>query len=267
MNTESEYINKEIFLTNLVKGFDLIAVCSGTYGTGKTFFASTLAQALAILKKKVLLFDGDWGNSNICKQLGITPNYILGDIFAKNLTINQIITHIDKFGYDLLPGNIRDIGLSSLPIGRLQLLTEDLSFLARSYDKVILDTSSEKQKSSEIITCAAKTIILLVSPDSESTIGAYEILQKLLRQYEHINAMIVVNQVNSLREGEMIYNTLNTATTRFLNCSFKLLGIVRNDMRIHDCLKNQTMLLSRYPTADASIDIFQIAKKIISEEI
>ena len=41
------------------RGTNILAVASGKGGVGKTWFSITLANALARMGKKVLLFDGD----------------------------------------------------------------------------------------------------------------------------------------------------------------------------------------------------------------
>ncbi|MGH7072394.1 MAG: P-loop NTPase, partial [Acetobacteraceae bacterium] len=58
---------------NLANQPRLIAVASGKGGVGKTWFAITLAHALARVRKRVLLFDGDLGLANVDIQLGLTP--------------------------------------------------------------------------------------------------------------------------------------------------------------------------------------------------
>ena len=52
----------------------LIAIASGKGGVGKTWFAITLAHALARLGRRVLLFDADLGLANVDVQLGLTPD-------------------------------------------------------------------------------------------------------------------------------------------------------------------------------------------------
>ena len=57
---------------------NVIAVASGKGGVGKTWLSISLAQAMARLGNRVLLFDGDLGLANIDVQLGIQPSVDLG---------------------------------------------------------------------------------------------------------------------------------------------------------------------------------------------
>ena len=64
-----------------------IAIASGKGGVGKTWFAITLAHALARAGRRVLLFDGDLGLANVDIQLGLTPTRDLGSVIAGRASI------------------------------------------------------------------------------------------------------------------------------------------------------------------------------------
>ena len=114
------------------KGRNMIAVASGKGGVGKTWFSITLAHALSVYRQKTLLFDGDLGLANIDIQLGLMAKYDLGSVVAGKLTLNQIVQHCEKGRFDVIAGRSGSAGLASMPIGRLQILGEDLSLFASS---------------------------------------------------------------------------------------------------------------------------------------
>ena len=266
MNNKQKTIDKEIFFTDSQKNLNMISLLSGAYGTGKTFLTISLVHAFSLLKKRVLFFDADWGKYNVSSYLGLENNKSLNDVVYRNTTLNQIIARYEKAGFDVLAGNEQYSSLSTLPIGRLQLLADDLSLISRSYDDVFVDISSEKKKFSQLIAGNTKTNLLIISPNPQSLVGGYEIINQIKTQYPVNKIYIIVNQVNSQREGLMIYNTLAQSISRFANIEVPLIGIVRNDTRIRDCQHNQALLLSRYPTSDAAVDIMSNAKKLIEKE-
>lgn len=247
------------------KGNNMIAVASGKGGVGKTWFSITLAHALSSFKQKTLLFDGDLGLANIDIQLGLMVQDDLGSVIAENKTLNQVITYSEKTHCDIIAGRSGSAGLASLPIGRLQILGEDLSLLAHSYQKVILDMGAGVEKSVRILSSLAEKIIVICTDEPTSLTDAYAFVKIMSLQYPKCNLHIVVNQANSAREGERTYETLLKACRNFLKISPPLLGVIRRDTRVRDSIRSQMPLLSRYPTSEAAEDVMAIARKLITE--
>ena len=108
---------------------NMIAVASGKGGVGKTWFSITLAQTLSGLRQKVLLFDGDLGLANVDIQLGLMTKHDLGSVVTGEKTLNQVISHSDKGRFDIIAGRSGSAGLASMPLGRLQILGEDLKLV------------------------------------------------------------------------------------------------------------------------------------------
>ena len=82
----------------------LIAIASGKGGVGKTWFAITLAHALAQQGRRVLLFDADLGLANVDIQLGLTPALDLADVIAGRASIAQAALRHAEGGFHILAG-------------------------------------------------------------------------------------------------------------------------------------------------------------------
>ena len=247
-------------------GNNMIAVASGKGGVGKTWFSITLAQALSGLKQKTLLFDGDLGLANVDIQLGLMARSDLGNVIAGTQTLNQIVIHSDKGHFDVIAGRSGSAGLASMPIGRLQILGEDLSLLSSNYDKVILDMGAGVEKPVRILSGLAEQIIVICTEEPTSLTDAYAYIKIMTMQYPGCRINIVVNQVNSEREGQRTYDTLLKACRNFLNITPPLLGIIRRDTRVRDSIRNQAPLISRYPTSEAAEDVIRIARRLLQEQ-
>lgn len=248
------------------KGKNMIAVASGKGGVGKTWFSITLAQALSSLRQRTLLFDGDLGLANIDIQLGLMTPYDIGSVVAGTMTLNQVVHHYDKGRFDLIAGRSGSAGLASMPVGRLQILGEDLSAMAASYDKIILDMGAGVEKPVRILSGMAEKIIVVCTDEPTSLTDAYAFIKIMTMQYSKCDLNIVVNQSNTLREGQRTYDTLLRACTNFLKITPPLLGIIRSDTRVRDSIRNQTTILNRYPACEASEDVMSIARKLAADE-
>lgn len=232
---------------------DLILI-AGNSGSGKTGFAVNLAYALSGFKNKVLFFDGDLGLGNINAQLGLNIQDGLDSVINDKATLNQVVI---KGYFDILTSKSGSLNLANVPLGRLQILSEDLNILAENYDKLILDMGHGSKQIIRNLTARADNIILICTNDKSSLVESYNFLSIINKPVN-----IVINKAASLQEGQRTYDTIKDACRRFLDVAPALLGVVREDARFRDSLRNKTTIISRYPTSDASEDIINIARKL-----
>lgn len=120
------------------------------------------------------------------------------------------------------------------------------------------------EKPVRILSGLAEKIIVVCTDEPTSLTDAYAFIKIMSMQYSRSDINIVVNQANSLREGQRTYDTLLKACRNFLKINPPLLGIVRRDTRVRDSIRNQTSILNRYPTSEAAEDVIAIAGKLIN---
>ena len=243
---------------------NIISISSGNKAeVGKTWFSVTLSHALSLLGNKVLLFDGDWGLSNVSLQLGIKPPYDINDVLLNKKALNQIVYVYDNKKLDIILQKAGSLGLASLSVGQMQVLGEDLKLMSKSYNNVILDSATNSENPVHTLSSIASEQIILSSADPSSLTEAYELLRNIRKHLPEKDIKIVINLTQSLSEGHRAYESLRRASMEYLNYEPKLLGVIRRDARVRDSIRNKVSIISRYPSSEASLDVMEIAKRLI----
>lgn len=244
-------------------GTTFLAIASGKGGVGKTWLAVTLSHALARQDRRVLLFDGDLGLANVDIHLGLMAKYDLGSVLAGERTLNQVVTSFENGGFDVIAGRSGSGTLANIPPGRLQILLEDLVLVGRSYDHVLLDLGAGMGRANRMLAAIANTVLLVVTDEPTSMADAYAFIKLTVQENPGADIRVVVNAVNSTREGDRTYQTLLKACQGFLKYSPPLLGIVRRDTRVREAIRNQVPLLTRSPNAEAALDVETLAGRLL----
>ncbi|MCP5372604.1 MAG: P-loop NTPase [Hyphomicrobiales bacterium] len=241
---------------------NMVAVASGKGGVGKTWFAITLAHALARSGRRVLLFDGDLGLANVDIQLGLMPKHDLSAVVSGRLTLAQAASRYDDGGFDIIAGRSGSGRLANIGTSRLQMLNEDMALVAASYDMVIVDLGAGVERSVLQLADSAGTCVVISTEEPTSLTDAYAYIKVTHMERPGTDLQIVVNMANSTREGERTYATLHKACEGFLKISPPLLGVVRRDRRVREAIRSQVSTLTRSPNTEAVADVEAIAKKL-----
>jgi len=247
------------------RGRNVLAVASGKGGVGKTWFSITLTHALVLEGHKTLLFDGDLGLANIDIQLGLMPKYDLGGVISGRIGLKDAVTHFPDGDFDIIAGRSGSGSLANLPATRLQALSDDLLQTGKEYDKVLIDLGAGVDQGVRQMTGLANTVIVITNGDPTSLTDAYAFIKVTHMARPKTDIRVVVNMARDKKEGQAIYNKLLKACEGFLKISPPLLGVVRADSKVSECIRNQTPLLTRHPNCDAAHDIEAIAQTLLEE--
>jgi flagellar biosynthesis protein FlhG len=246
------------------KGGNVFAIASGKGGVGKTWFAVTLSHALANLGQRTLLFDGDFGLANVDIQLGLMPKCDLSGVVGGNLTLNQAAQPYDEGGFDIIAGRSGSSALNHIPANQVQHLGNDLGVLSVSYDRVIVDLGAGLDRPTRQLTTKAGTCLVVTADEPTAMTDAYAFIKTMSKERPGLDLRVVVNQSDSIRDGERTYNTLRRACEGFLGISPPLAGVIRWDKRVRDTIKAQQPLLTHAPSCAASRDVVNIANSLLT---
>lgn len=247
------------------KGKNIIAVASGKGGVGKTWFSITLAHALSLMGKKVLLFDGDLGLANVDVQLGLMPKRDLNDVIRGRLSLDKVVQRYEDGNFDIVAGRSGQASLSSLPSQRLAMLRDQILEVADDYDVVICDLGAGVDRTVRMLSASATRTILVTTDEPTSLTDAYAFIKLGNAAGMSKNISIVVNMAPSESEGEKTYKTLLKACSNFLRLKPPLVGMVRHDPKVKESIRHQTPLLIRSPNTQAASDMEDIAQEVWAE--
>ncbi len=252
--------NKNLFLNN---ADNVTVVTSGKGSTGKTWFSVSLAHALNILGQQVLILDGDNGLLNADFQLDAHKKFYLNDVVDNLCTLNQAVIPLRK-KLDMVMARAGSELLENMPLGRLQILSDDLRYLAKKYDQVIIDVSPSKKVLHNLLP-SGSNVILLCNNNPSNLVNTYKFLQDEVKTLAYDKLQVVVNYANSFEEGQQTYNTLRKACEQYIDYVPKLLGIVRNDAGVREAISKHTLFLSEYTKSPAALDIMSITSNILNK--
>jgi flagellar biosynthesis protein FlhG len=249
---------------------NIMAVASGKGGVGKTWFSVTLSHTFAYGGEKVLLIDGDLGLANVDIQLGLTPGHDLASVISGRARLDEAISGYaggsaqrgQGGGFDILAGKSGSGALATLALPELQRLRDGLLVLSRHYDRLVIDLAAGLDPSVLTLSMMAGSACVVVTDEPTSLTDAYAFIKTLVQRGAKIDMRIVVNQAQGRIDGERTFDTLRRACESFLQVSPTLAGIVRRDPRVKECIRLQTPILARYPTANAAADVQAIAARI-----
>lgn len=241
---------------------NLIAIASGKGGVGKTWFAITLAHALARAGRKVLLFDGDLGLANIDIQLGLMPKHDLGQAIAGKARMSQCVERFPEGNFDVLAGRSGSGSLATLPPPRIERVGRELTALAGSYQHVLIDLGAGVDKTVQMLAAQASRVMLLVNDEPTSLTDGYAFIKLGWASHPGMDIQVVVNTAESANRGRKTYDTLAKSCQGFLKRTPGLAGIVRRDPRVREAIRAQQPLITRSPTSEAATDVEAIARNL-----
>ena len=243
----------------------ILAVASGKGGVGKTWFAITLAHALARAGERVLLFDGDLGLANVDIQLGLTPAHDLASVVTGRIGL-AAAAQPHPGGFAILAGRSGSGALSQLDPASLEALLAALRAESARRDRVVLDLGAGLDRNVRRMAAFADTLLVMATEEPTSLTDAYAALKLHAADAPGADARVVVNQAGSRTAGERTYATLARACAAFLGRAPMLAGVVRRDERVRDAIRRQTLFLTRHPTAPAAVDVETIVAGLRTAE-
>lgn len=242
----------------------VITITSGKGGVGKSNFALNLGIQLIKQGKKVVIIDADFGFANIEVLFGMLPKKSLLNVLSGEDDIQDVICE-GPMGLKFISGGSGFTDLSALTDKQMEYLIKSFTYLDKIADIVLIDTGAGASKQVIDLVKASRETIIVTTPEPTAITDAYAII-KIIKDAEiEIPEMsIVINCVDSRKEGEEIYIKLNRVSHRFLGVELNLLGYIPNDNLLVKAVKQQQPVSILYPNAASTKSISRISKDLLN---
>ncbi len=240
----------------------VITVTSGKGGVGKSNVSLNLAIQFSRLKKRVVVFDADFGLANIEVMLGIRPAFNLADVIYGGKKVSEIITNGPE-GIGLISGGSGIRELVNLTGDQIQLLINLMYELDDMADIVIIDTGAGISSNVMDMVLSSSEILLVATPEPTSITDAYALLKTLKNNenYEtgRFRIRVLGNKTLAKGEGRDLFDKLNSVVAKFLDMEMEYIGSIPYDSLLMKAIMKQQPVSIAYPKAPSSKAIYELA--------
>ncbi|MCM1134818.1 MAG: MinD/ParA family protein [Clostridium sp.] len=247
----------------------VFTVTSGKGGVGKSNTAINLAIQFRKRNKRVIILDADFGLANIEIMFGTVPKYNLCDLIYQGKNIRDIITW-GPMEVGFISGGSGITGLSNLSRDSLTYIIQRLSELDSIADIIIIDTGAGVSDAVMEFLVASGEILLVATPEPTSITDAYSLLKVLSKHHRFSNETtkvgLIANKVTSAKEGEMLYDKLNSVISRYLPLPVSYLGSVPEDGQLSKAVMQQQPVSIKAPLAKSALAYEELATALLGEE-
>ena len=247
----------------------VIAVTSGKGGVGKSSISINLAMQLSNLGKRVIIIDADIGLANVEVMLGIKPKYDLGDLMYGEKKLSEIITE-GPMGIKFISGGTGIHQLNNLSHEQIMSMTSRLYELDEMADYIIVDTGAGISDIGKQFIKSSSEVLVVVTPEPTSITDAYAVIKELNRERDNMaegtSIKMISNRVRDEKDGEGLYQRLNSVVKMYLEIKLEYLGSVVQDSNISKSILSQQPISSMFPNSAAVKSIRKLAHLILNDE-
>lgn len=260
MKDQAERLRQRIQSQNESRQTKIVAIVSGKGGVGKSNFSLNFALSLEEKKQRVLLFDMDIGMGNIDILMGKSSSYTIVDFFNRQIPLSEVILSYTN-NIDYIAGGTGLAKVMQLDENAFNKFASELELILNDYDYIIFDMGAGMNDDDLQFILSVHEVIVVTLPEPPAIMDAYAVMKHLHLLDAHIPQYLVVNRVQSNKEGRDTAERLSRVSKSFLGKSIVSLGMIPDDKYVKRAVSSQIPLLKYNNRSPAARAIQQISDK------
>lgn len=249
-------------ISNQAKRSRVITITSGKGGVGKTNIAVSLAIALQMIGKRVLLIDADIGMANVDVLLGSISKHNVLDLLEDDVELKDVLVE-GPHGVNYISGSSGVEKALNFTYEERRMLHKKLANCDELADIILVDTGAGLGRHVVDFLIAADEVLLVTTPEPTSLSDAFAVIKTYSAHSEKKNIRLVVNRIFNEEERIEVTEKLNATANKMLNISITCAGYIFEDLNVIECVKKQVPFIVAKPDCLASKCISQLVDNLI----
>jgi len=243
----------------------IFSITSGKGGVGKTSLICNMALEFGRMGRRVLLIDADMGLANVDIMMGLKPEANLAQMFSGEAELADLLIEA-RPNVTVLPAASGVQEMTHLEDGQILQLVESLDDLDMTFDIVLVDTGAGIGKNVLHFNAAAGDVLVVSTPEPTSMTDAYAVMKVLSTAHGVKRFRLVVNQVDSRKQGLRVYRRLTNVADQYLDISIDFAGFVERDANVSKAVIDRALLMEAYPESPAAACIRTLVEDLLRDE-
>lgn len=238
----------------------VVAITGGKGGVGKTSICANLALTLAMMRRRVMVLDGDLGLANINLMFGIQAEATLRHVVRGTHALTDVV--IDgPAGLKIIPGSSGFVDMTRLSAQEHAGIVHAFGELERDIEVLLVDTASGISDCVLQFAGAAHYPLVVVRDEPASVTDAYAIIKLLAKERGAKEIAVVTNQTRH-EHGRALFARLERTVNRFLPVALTHVGNIPHDDRLARSVKRQQPVVAAFPRSPAALALKRLAERV-----
>ncbi|HEX2972758.1 MAG TPA: MinD/ParA family protein [Tepidisphaeraceae bacterium] len=239
----------------------VIAITSGKGGVGQSNIAVNLAIQFSAAGKDVVLLDADLGLANADVLCNVDLPCNLSHVIARKKEIRDVMVRAPG-GFRLIGGASGLARMADLSDFDRQRLVDALAEVEQQADVILIDTGAGISPNVLSFTRAADHVLIVTTPEPTAITDAYAMVKVVSRDGMQRRISLLVNQVRSASEAQVVYERISRVAKQFLGSSVHDAGAISADETVVAAVRRRIPFVIGSPRCAASLGVAQLAVRL-----